>query len=231
MMTEKIDTRYRVETPEGIDLEASMAGPVPRVLAYLLDLAIRFTAILVIFIVLAVLGEAGMGIFLFLVFMVEWFYPVYFEVMRGGQTPGKQVFNIVVVNDDLTPVTWNSSIIRNLLRTADFLPFMYLGGIIAMVVTPGFRRLGDLAAGTLVIYKDMQRPQKPLSKVVGRAPDFPLEAEDQIAVIGFSQRHGDISAERQKELADILAPVTSVTGDEAVGRLHGIGNWLLGDRD
>ena len=68
-----------------------------------------------------------------------------------GQTPGKKVLGISVINDDLSPVTLGTSMVRNLLRTVDFLPLFYLAGLVCMLSNQRFQRLGDLAAGTLVI--------------------------------------------------------------------------------
>lgn len=225
-----VDTRYRVETPEGIDLEAQLAGPVPRVLAYSIDLVARTLVIMAVAMALAFMGKAGSGLVLVVAFVLEWFYPVFFEVLRGGQTPGKQVLGIAVVNDDLTPVSWNTSVVRNILRAADFLPVLYLGGLVCMLLDSRFRRLGDLAAGTLVIHRQDQEVKASLPPVPPRSPAVPLELEDQITIISFTQRHQRLSKDRQKELANIMEPVTGARDEKAVEYLHGLGRWLLGDR-
>ena len=226
-----LDTHYWVETPEGIELEAQFAGPVPRVLAYSIDLFIRGLVIIGFAILLAVLGKAGGGFILIIMFMLEWFYPVFFEVLKGGQTPGKQVLGLTVVNDDLTPISWNASMVRNLLRAADFLPLLYVGGLICMVINGQFRRLGDLAAGTLVVYKS-QSEQSALNipDNLSRVPSFALELEDQVAIIDFTQRHDQLSKARQQELANLLQPVIKVKDDEAIEYVLGVGGWLLGDK-
>lgn len=231
MTQQLLDTRYRVETPEGIDLESQLAGPVPRILAYSIDLFARSLVIFAFAVVLGILGKAGGGFLLILTFVLEWFYPVFFEVLRAGQTPGKQVLGLAVVNDDLTPISWNASLVRNILRAADFLPLLYLGGLMCMVINGQFRRLGDLAAGTLVIHRlPQQQSEHNLPEAPPRAPGFSLELDDQIAIIDFTQRHQQISKDRQKELANILQPITKAKDNEAIHQLHGIGGWLLGDR-
>ena len=149
----QLDTIYLVETPEGIDLQAELAGPIVRSLAYAIDLTIRAFALGIISIVLAFAGNIGIGIILLISFILEWFYPVFFEIYNNGQTIGKKMMGLTVVNDDLTAINWGSSLIRNLLRFADFFPFAYLCGFISMILTNKFQRLGDLAAGSLVIYK------------------------------------------------------------------------------
>lgn len=227
-----LDTDYQVETPEAIDLTAQLAGPVPRSLAFLIDFLIRGVVIFIIFILLALTSRAGTGIFLMLFFLLDWFYPVFFEVLRNGQTPGKKFLKIAVVNDDLTPVTWSTSIIRNLLRAADFMPGGYLIGLIAMSSTQHFQRLGDLAAGSIVIHKRVP-PQtgNGLPQVAARAPSMPLSLEDQVAITGFAQRHDQLSPSRKQELANILSNITQVEGKEGVERVQGMGNWLLGQRE
>ncbi len=230
-MQNLLDTSYQVETPEAIDLTAQLAGPVPRILAYLIDFMIRSAVQTGVLVVMAFAGIAGFGIFLIVVFVLEWFYPVLFEVLRNGQTPGKKYLQIAVVNDDLTPVTWSTSVIRNLLRAADFLPSAYVLGLIVMCSSRNFQRLGDLAAGSIVIHK--RKPDTSLTALPD-APAVPppvaLSLEDQVAVTGFVQRHGQLSQGRQQELADILSNITGKEGEEAVKNVQGMGNWLLGNR-
>jgi uncharacterized RDD family membrane protein YckC len=163
-----LDTRYRVEIPGGINLEAQVVGPIPRSLAFAIDLAIRGIIVFVLSIAAIPFGAFGLGggFFLIFLFAIEWLYPVLFEVFWRGQTPGKKALGISVINDDLTPVTLGTSLVRNLLRTIDFLPLFYLAGLVTMLCNRRFQRLGDLAAGTLVI--SVQRccvPSKPRSSI------------------------------------------------------------------
>ncbi len=230
MPTAQLDTVYLVETPEGIDLQAELAGPVPRILAYAIDISIRMVIVSILSIVLLAAGKAGGGILMLVTFLLEWFYPVFFEVYRKGQTIGKSSMGLVVVNDDLTPIRWGNSLVRNLLRAADFLPFAYLGGLLCMVMNPRFQRLGDIAAGTLVIYKHKQKDRAGLPECQPYPPPLPLELEDQIAIIGFAERSRELSEDRQQELANILDSVTRRTQKDSIEYLRGIGNWLLGVR-
>jgi uncharacterized RDD family membrane protein YckC len=227
---EQLDTLHLVETPEGIDLQSELAGPVVRALAYLIDILIRSLILTLLSIVLAFAGVAGVGGILIVSFLLEWFYPVWFEVYRNGQTPGKKYMGIAVVNDDLTPITLSSSIIRNLLRFVDFLPFGYLAGLTTMVLTRRFQRLGDLAASSLVIYRNPTREHSALRDETPQPPPVPLSVEDQIAIIAFTERHQELSAARQEELADILSEITHKRGDKNIRYLRSIGNWLLGVR-
>ncbi|MEZ5450434.1 MAG: RDD family protein [Thiolinea sp.] len=112
----RLDSTYTVNTPEGIALELSPAGPVPRTLAWTIDLAIRGAISLFLFLILAFMGRMGTGIALILVFLLEWFYPVWFELRHEGQTPGKKLLQIYVAQLDASPVSPAASVIRNLLR-------------------------------------------------------------------------------------------------------------------
>lgn len=225
-----ISTQVLVETPEGVDLQAEPAGVIVRMLAYLIDFAIRAAVFIALLLVLSYADRAGIGVFFVCWFLLEWFYPVVFEVCYHGQTPGKKMMRLCVVNDDLTPIRWGTSVIRNLLRVVDILPNYYLIGVIAMVCNRKFQRLGDIAAGTLVVYKKIEPKSASETASKPHASPVPLEREDQIAIISFAQRRQQLSEDRQRELADILEPVLPTEGSNRVDYLRGIGAWLLGER-
>jgi uncharacterized RDD family membrane protein YckC len=168
-----LDTRYQVETPEGIDLPLRPAGLMVRALAFTIDLMLRGLILGSLFIVLAMLGKLGAGLGSLLIFAVSWWYMVLFEVLNQGRSPGKQWMGLRVVQDDGTPIGWSASLLRNLLRCVDLLPFGYFLGAISCLQHPGFKRLGDIAAGTLVIYREqpLSRPQLPPAEP--RRPAFP----------------------------------------------------------
>lgn len=233
-----IDSLYEVETPEGIDLQAELAGPVVRVLAYSIDILIRLLFLLVCAIALAFWGNAGQGGLLILMFVLEWFYPVYFEVCRRGQTPGKKQMGLAVVNDDLTPVSWGTSLVRNLLRVVDFLPGAYLFGLVSMVLNNRFARLGDLAAGTLVIYRSSDAsPSADADKNINsgkslypQAPPLALQLDEQRALVSFSQRQQPLTEARQFELVAILSAISNKQGQAGVDYWKSVAAWLLGAR-
>lgn len=226
----RLDTLYGTETPEGIDLTAQLAGPVPRILAYSVDLFYRSLILLALAIALAFAGRAGWGFWLLASFLLEWFYPVFFEVLKGGQTPGKKAFSLAVVNDNLTPVTWSASIMRNLLRFADFLPFGYCTGILSMTCSKHFQRLGDFAAGTIVVYRERHKDPVPLPDAPPAPPPRGLQLQDQQAIVSLTERSNELSNARQEELADLLKPLTGKSGSAGLKQLQGIGRWLLGAR-
>jgi uncharacterized RDD family membrane protein YckC len=224
-----IDTRRYVATPEGIELELALAGPVPRALAWSVDLLIRAGVLLGLWVLVQVLGTAGVGVMLLAWFALEWFYPVYFEVMRAGATPGKRAFGLTVLQDDGTPVTWQASIIRNLLRAVDFLPLLYGFGLASMLLSSEFKRLGDIAARTVVAYRrDLQHLGK-VPTAAPLAPPFPLSLDEQRALIDFAERQPLMTAERSRELAAIAGPaLLGADSTEPEQRLLQYANFLVG---
>lgn len=226
----KLDTMRTVETPEGVELTLRVAGPIVRSLAWLIDQTIRAVAYVLFGIGFAFLGELGMGLFFVFLFIVEWFYPVLFEVLRRGSTPGKAILGITVTQDDGTPIGWTPSIIRNLLRFADFLPFAYLLGLVSMVVSKDFKRLGDVVAGTVVVYRD--RPMGPAQLSTAEPVHVPvsLDLAEQRAIIDFAERSPGWSADRVDELAEILTPLVGPNVQNRSSRLLGMAHWLMGKR-
>jgi uncharacterized RDD family membrane protein YckC len=230
-----IDTIHAVQTPEGVDLSLRVAGPVPRALAWGVDLVLQiFGGGAAASVLVSLLGGSGFGVGLALIalFLVSWFYPVAFEVLAHGQTPGKRFLGLRVVQENGTPVGWSASVLRNFLLVADFLPLLYLAGLTSMCLDPSFRRLGDLAAGTLVVHTDSQprlwrsrRPEPSLAPA--EPPPLPLTLEEQGAVIAFAERASLLSPERALELAAIPASVSG-SGEAARTRLLGYAAFLLG---
>lgn len=223
-----LDNSHRVETPEGIDLLLRPAGLVPRALAFAIDLAIRAAILLALFITFGLLGKFGMGLGALLLFLVQWWYMVLFEVFNQGRTPGKYWLGLRVVHDDGTPVGWTSSLTRNLLRFVDMLPFGYFLGALSCLGHPLFKRLGDLAAGTLVVYQEKPTPRPTLPDAEAAAIALSLTLEDQRALIGFAERHNSLSVERRLELAAILAEPLATTAEHAEAKIHGIARTLVG---
>lgn len=222
------DTTRTYETPEGVTLEFRVAGPVPRALALAFDTAIRFGIYYVSAIVLTTLGALGFSLFLIWMFLLEWFYPVFFEVVWNGATPGKKALGLKVVNDNGTPVGWGSSTIRNLLRAADFFPLFYGFGLTAMLLNRDFKRLGDMAAGTLVIYRPKSGQTLNIPATPPVPPPLPLSLTEQRAILDFAERGQWLSTERSEELATILQPITGAEGNNGMQLLYGYANHLHG---
>ena len=224
-----LDTLYHVNTPEGIRLRLSPAGPVPRMLAWMIDVLIRLSINIIIFTTLAFLGKTGTGIALIISFLLEWFYPVYFELYKNGQTPGKKSFNIYVSMENASPITPAASIIRNLLRFVDFFPIFYGFGFISMLLTKRFQRLGDLVAGTVVLHKALEYPPVAEVNVKAISPPVSLNLGEQQALIRFQQRIPYLTKERSEELAQLTSPLIN-SKKEATPQLLGLSNWIMGSR-
>lgn len=225
-----LDTLRQVETPEGLALTLRSAGMVPRAYAWLIDFGLRFAGVLGLGTVLGLLEGAGTGILLVLAFLVYWGYPIVFEVLNDGQTIGKRTMGLKVVNDNGTPVTWIPSIVRNLLRTVDMMPVMYGFGLVSGLLDPAGRRLGDHAAGTLVVYVERYAARSPAPPAPPVTAPLPLQQDEQRAIVAFSERMVQMTPERQQELASLLEPVTGARGERAVQQVLGLANYLLGRR-
>ncbi|MGD8595247.1 MAG: RDD family protein [Gammaproteobacteria bacterium] len=223
-----LDTARTFETPEGVDLQLHVAGPVVRSLAWAIDMLIRGVIYVVLSIVLSILGEFGQGILLLCIFLLEWFYPVFFEVLKNGATPGKKKMGIRVVNDNGTPVSWSTSVTRNLLRTADFAPAFYGFGLTAMLMNSDFKRLGDMAAGTMVIYSSKVAAKSDIPKAEPAPLPINLSIKEQRAILDFAERSELLSAERREELANIVPALTNSEDQQAVNTLYRYANWLYG---
>ncbi len=226
-----LDTRRGVETPEGVMFDLRPAGPVVRFAAFFIDGMIRWTAFLILASVLAPAGDLGTGVVLVSLFLMEWFYPVLFEVLMSGATPGKRAMGLMVVEDNGLPVSIGSSITRNLLRFVDFLPFLYGFGIVSMLLNRDFKRLGDLAAGTQVVYREDTHKARKLPEADPVAPAQLPAIEVQQALIALAERSVRLTPERLLELTELaertmhLKPVARPRE-----RLIGMAQWLMGHR-
>ncbi len=225
-----LDTYREIETPEGVELHLRAAGVVSRSLAFGVDLSLRALIYILLSIVLALAGRMGQGVFLIAFFLLEWFYPVLFEMYWHGETPGKRMFGLRVLNDNGTPVGWGESLVRNLLRAVDFLPAFYFFGLVSMLMSRDFKRLGDLAAGTVVVYHERATRVAPIPDLPAIAPPLGLSVAEQRALITFAERSPRLTEVRAEELADLLTPITGLQGRAAAQRLYQMANWLVGKR-
>jgi uncharacterized RDD family membrane protein YckC len=228
-----LDTVVTAETPEGITIELRPAGLSPRCYAYVIDLLIRFAILLACSMLARFMEGVGTAMMLILWFGLEWFYPVAFELSRWGTTPGKRLFGLKVVMDSGLPITPAASITRNLLRAADFLPLLYGLGCISMLVREDFKRLGDVAAGTLVVYQAPRAAKVIASEIAPMTPAIALTARDQAAIVALVARAPKLTPERLDELAALAAAVSGdagKSGPEVTRRVLSVGQWLLGRR-
>ncbi len=219
---EAVDTVVDIETPERIRFACRLAGPAQRGLAYFIDTLIRgavFLSLVLILSLLRVLHRnlfgVGAGLILVAAFVMEWGYFVICEALMNGQSPGKRALGLRVVRSDGLPVGFGDSVLRNLLRAADFLPTFHALGALVMSLDPKFRRLGDLVAGTLVISErgepvlpPIQLEPKPSAKELAALPSrVPLSADELDALEQFVRRGRELNPLRERELAEMVAPI------------------------
>lgn len=233
MRREALDTLSWAETPEGILLELRPAGIVVRSSAFLVDFLIRTVIFITLITILARMQGLATALLFVVLFALEWLYPVGFELSRWGATPGKLMFGLKVVMDDGLPVTPGASLTRNLLRVADFLPFLYGFGLLCMLLRRDFKRLGDLAAATLVVHRPPPVLQLKAADVTPVAPALPLSADNQAAVISLAVRASRLTPARLDELAALAGAVSGDagrSGPEVTRRVLGVAQWFLGRR-
>jgi len=228
-----VDTVVAAETPEGILLELRPAGLSVRFFAFVIDWIVRLMVLYAAAIAAQLMGGVGMAFWLILLFGLEWFYPVIFELMPAGSTPGKKVMGLKVVMDNGLPVTPAASFARNLLRAADFLPFGFGFAIASMLMRSDCKRLGDLAAGSIVVYVPAEAARVSPAVVPPIAPARPIPAADQAAVIALAVRAPTLTMARLDELAALAASVSGDdgrSGPEVTRRVLGVAQWVLGRR-
>jgi uncharacterized RDD family membrane protein YckC len=228
-----LDATVSVETPEGIFIELRPAGVTARFYAFAVDLLLRVGLLSILSLVLRYMSGIGTAVFLISWFLLEWFYPVAFELAGSGATPGKRMLQLQTVMDSGLPITPAASVIRNLLRAVDFLPFCYGFAFVCMLSRRDFKRLGDLAAGTLVVHRQRRAAQALPSDVQPLAPVRPLLPRDQAAVMALAARAHELTPGRLDELAAVAAPIcgdAGRSGPEVTRRVLGVAQWLLGRR-
>ena len=154
-----MNEQLSIETPEQIDLSFQKAGIGSRFYAALIDTGLlTLLAFIGYYVNRNFVRELGdtVGNWLgalgsIIVFALFWGYYMVFEVTTNGQSLGKRALGLRVIKEGGYPIGFADSAIRNLVRVVDFLPFFYGAGLLAMLINKDWQRLGDLAAGTLVV--------------------------------------------------------------------------------
>jgi uncharacterized RDD family membrane protein YckC len=146
---------HAIITPENVRFEFELAGVASRALAFVLDAllmaALIAGALIVVNLLGLVLGGAAAAVYFVLAFAVQWGYGALCEWRWAGQTPGKRVAGIAVLQLTGTRITLLQAVVRNLVKIVDIMPALYLTGGLCALLDPSGRRLGDLAAGTVVV--------------------------------------------------------------------------------
>src|SRR5574337_1490507 len=184
------DDYFSISTPENVAFGYDIAGIGSRFLAAVVDTLIILALQVVVNLTLLVLVQSFfrnqlnfdspvaawlIAVFGLIAFAFFWGYYIFFEMLWNGQSPGKRWVGLRVIRTDGTPITLTESIVRNLVRLVDFLPAYYGVGVVTMFVNGQSRRLGDLAAGTLVV---RDRATVTLESLAARPAPTPLSAAD-----------------------------------------------------
>jgi uncharacterized RDD family membrane protein YckC len=227
-----IDTILTAETPEGIAIPIRPAGFAVRATAFLIDAAIRFVFLMICTTLLAAGGKFGGGLLLISLFVLNWLYPVIFELTAAAATPGKRIMGLVVLMANGLPITPAGCLIRNLLRFVDALPLLYAFGIVCILLRNDSRRIGDLAGGTVVAYRDDVRQLGSLAAADPIPPPIELSRRQQIAIMSFGFRVGRLTPQRAEEIAELASAALRDTPARLslAARLVGVARWLHGDR-
>jgi uncharacterized RDD family membrane protein YckC len=209
------EDRLTIETPEGVPLELTLAGVGSRFASALVDYLIQAIILVALAIVLVYGGgvHPGAGALAGAVWLLGYFvvfngYDVAFEVLNSGRTPGKALNGLRVVRESGAPVTFGTSAVRNVLRVIDILPGTYLVGMISILVTRRNQRLGDLAAGTLVVRERRVLPPDLSTSTSWQAPAWDTSAIDSReldAVAAFLARRSDLALGARLQIAAELA--------------------------
>jgi uncharacterized RDD family membrane protein YckC len=234
--------QLNIATPEQVELQFSVAGLGSRFVAVLIDHLIQLGFYIVALFLFAFLlggsssdklnlmGKWFLAAFIALNFCILWGYFALFEAFWHGQTPGKHVMKLRVIKDSGRQITLFEAMTRNLLRFVDYLPALYLTGVITMLCNKRHQRLGDLAAGTLVIHERADEqpllaghgtsffprpephaydpfPQPPAPTATGLPPDAiaKLGPEDLVVIEAFFSRVLDLSLQTRAQVAQRIA--------------------------
>jgi uncharacterized RDD family membrane protein YckC len=214
----EFEDRLTIATPEGVDLELTLAGVGSRFASALVDYLIQTLIIIALALVLGVgfglsAGSSGYGLALWtvLAFLLFVGYDIAFEVLAAGRTPGKRMNGLRVVRETGAPITFSASAVRNILRVIDLLPGTYFVGMISILVSSRNQRLGDHAAGTLVVRERKPMPAEPTLRTYAPGVGAPawdtsgISADELVAIRSFLARREGLTVDARTQLARELA--------------------------
>ena len=212
-----IDTTVRLTTPERIVFEYPLAGPFRRAYAYLLDqlfIAAVMVVVSVAMLMLALGAFASLGPMFVAYFAMSWGYQAFCEATFNGRTLGKRAAGLRVLSDTGVAINASQAVVRNVVGAADgLLPFFYLPGLASMLLTSRFQRLGDLAAGTIVVVEETRR-RSGVTRIEEKAaldllPWLPLRiaagSELSRALSDYVRARARFGQARREEMAEHLA--------------------------
>lgn len=215
-----LEDRLTIQTPEGVDLEVTLAGLGSRVGAGIIDNLILGAVSIAIVIAITILGFGDVsedilllifGIGAMLLLVTFFGYYLLFETLNSGKTPGKAAMGIRVIRVDGRPLSFGPVAIRNLLRIVDYLPVFYAVGLTSIVATARNQRVGDLAAGTVVIRDRRQPPPAAVlhaPEALDRLPPWDVSAltDEEVGLVRrFMERSPTLEPSKRLELAGSIA--------------------------
>jgi uncharacterized RDD family membrane protein YckC len=215
-----MDRTLEVRTPESIAFNYELAGVGSRFLAVAIDLAIQVAVLLLLAWGVSathVHAPHGGGRLVYNLWLASWIallflifngYFIFFETLWNGQTPGKRLLGIRVVRDGGYPVDFMASLIRNLIRVGEMLLGFYVVSAVVAVLSPLNKRVGDLAAGTIVIRESrMESPETLLREVTEPvyAATAYVSGDERALIRRFLERRDDLVAKRRAAIAHQLA--------------------------
>jgi uncharacterized RDD family membrane protein YckC len=232
--TGQIDATVEVVTPENIAFQYTVAGPFRRFPAFVLDLFIRVGLFLAMAFALSLAaGLAGLpnlaaGGVLILWFVLDWFYGGVLETWLNGQTPGKWIAGIRVLSVNGQPINGIQAVIRNFLRSVDMFPLVSIEtfgidapiyfptftlALLTMTLNGKFQRLGDIAAGTIVVVEERRWLTGVASMEDLRIPqlandipvDFPISRTLARTLSTYVERRRFFTGPRRREIARHVA--------------------------
>ena len=244
-----------VETPELVVLTYTVAGVGSRAAAAIIDYLLCMLALFMLTLVAGLLGSqrgasraaptAGaapggsasgawaFAVFTLVAFVILWGYYVLFEALADGQTPGKRMLRLRVVRDGGFSINFGASAVRNLVRIVDLQPlFFYVVGLVSVAVSKTGKRLGDYAAGTIVVREGFEprRVYEPEGASQPESASQPLAAltdEEFVVLERYIERRSSLPANRRLALAQQLAERLAgalenieATADARLGRLY-----------
>jgi uncharacterized RDD family membrane protein YckC len=234
-----------IDTPELVGIELPLAGIGSRCVALLVDSVVQGVAMIALVIILLILiallphapaalhansspasAKWAIALFIFVPFLIQWGYFSLFEAFWHGQTPGKRLLNLRVIQQSGRPIGLFESMSRNLIRIIDMLPGFYLVGALCIFANRRQQRLGDMVAGTLVVHSvPVQTPmlpqgtrtftapavERPLQAIAPKIIDLPADAvarlscDDLQLLENFLGRRLDLPIEVRARLAEKLS--------------------------
>jgi uncharacterized RDD family membrane protein YckC len=222
-----------VVTPENVEVTFDLAGLGTRFLASLMDYVLVGLVMLALILLLVyafanLLGLTGTWLVaacILLGFMVDWCYFIGFESGWRGQTPGKRRMGLRVLRAGGFPVDRRAIIIRNFMRAVDFLPGFYSAGVVSIFASSQNQRLGDMAAGTVVVREEAETAEHPLHPQPAPAR-FPADVVSRLSpdgaelLRGYMGRRQDLDDEVRERIATGLIRLFARQLDLPEAALH-----------